>query len=722
MTHPDQVYPELCQAVFYEQVNSDISDGLQLISTQQYDLALKTYYQALKYTALLTHREQRESAIANLVRDENFTLVPLTQLPYQEQNQWIEWFLEVQQYVLSWGTDGSLAIAQTLRKLAKGLQILRRIDQGAIALQQATLAALQIPEPMNRADEFIQIATGWLQFHRQAAAEQALNQALSAVEQIQSDDPFAKWNYQSPIASLYIRVGLPQSALTIFKNNAQDNAQELYLNIIRQEVVRDALNRKQILFAQTVTAQITEAEYQAQALVEIAIYWANHHHMSRANRLFFQALQRVASAERADAIQSTLIQTYTKAGQINIALNAAQKLTQHEPKAVALGAIAVAYSQAKQTQQAQKVLVQLTDLIKSATAVSEVGYVASILHNAVNAQQYDLAIAILNLIPTNMDFLSQPSWYRQIVQAPLQARQINKALQLAKQIPNNVWPEERNGHLRDIAIAYGNAKQWYQATQVAAQIDNTISNPFQILTRTELAAIAPTPEEFTTQIQAAIRQTQKLEPIAQKALGLTAIAQAYLRFGDGEQTESFLKQAIATIQQVEDEYTRGDLIAQMTNYLIQQRQYSAALTMAQAHSVPYLRESSYNSIFYPALECYAFYVALQVVEHNSLPDTKASQLLAIAKTYLQLGRNEDAISLLDRAFSVAQQIADPETRMIQVSEYTQIDDESDRAHQYTRLVKLYVALGKPEQAQQVVEKAQASTLRDYLQAWISCYN
>ncbi|MDZ8054070.1 MAG: hypothetical protein RMX68_019765 [Aulosira sp. ZfuVER01] len=58
--------------------------------------------------------------------------------------------------------------------------------------------------------------------------------------------------------------------------------------------------------------------------------------------------------------------------------------------------------------------------------------------------------------------------------------------------------------------------------------------------------------------------------------------------------------------------------------------------------------------------------------------------------------------------------------MIQVSEYTEVPDESDRAHQYTRLVKQYVALGQLDKAQQVVEKAQEASLRDYLQAWIYC--
>ncbi|OUL25415.1 hypothetical protein BV372_28040 [Nostoc sp. T09] len=44
----------------------------------------------------------------------------------------------------------------------------------------------------------------------------------------------------------------------------------------------------------------------------------------------------------------------------------------------------------------------------------------------------------------------------------------------------------------------------------------------------------------------------------------------------------------------------------------------------------------------------------------------------------------------------------------------------DRAHQYTRLVKLYVALGRADKAQQVIEKTQETSLRDYLQAWIYC--
>ncbi|OUL25414.1 hypothetical protein BV372_28035 [Nostoc sp. T09] len=724
MTPTVQIAPELCQAVFNERINDAVIDGWQLMDAQLYDQALKIYHQALNSAALLNSPE-REYVILNIIRDERFVLQPLTQLPRQEQDKWIEWLGKVQQYALNLGENSSLAltrsglsldIAQHLEQVAKGYQILGRTDLATIALQKATQAASQIPEAVNRANEFIQLATQWLQFSDKAEAQQALTQALAAVSQIPTDDPYAQWNYLYSIASLYIQVGEPQRALKLTENIGS----EYYPNAIRQEVVRDAVKRGDLHFAQAVTAKIQGAEYQANALVQMAVYWATHHQVRRGNRLFAQALKRVAKDERAEALQSTLIQTYQTSGQLTIALNAAQRLTQDEPKALALGVIAVAYAKAKQSQQMQQVLAQLTGLIQSETAVNNVGYVNNILQAAVEAEQYNLAIAILNVVQNNADFLSKPGWYRQIVQAPLRSQHLDKALELAKQIPNDVWPEERNSSLQEIAIAYANAKQWSQANEVVTQIENTSFTPYQVLTQAELAAIAPTPEQFTTLIQAAIAQAQALEPIQQKALALAAIASAYLRSGNEEQTQSFLQQAIQKLQQVEDEEYRGRLLSQITDYLIQKRQYTAALTIAQANPVSYLRQSSYDTIFQQALPAYGFYVALQVVELDTIPDTQATKLLAIAKTYAQLGRNEDAIVLLDRAFEVAQKIADPESRMIQVSEYTEVPDESDRAHQYTRLVKQYVALERPDKAQQVVEKAQDTSLRDYLQAWIHC--
>jgi hypothetical protein len=714
MTPTVQIAPELCQAVFNEQINDAVIDGWQLMDAQLYDQALKIYHQALNSAAFLSGPE-REYVILNIIRDERFVLQPLTQLPRQEQDKWIEWLGKVQQYALNLGENSSLAIAQHLEPVAKGYQILGRTDLAAIALQQATQAAAKIPEVLNRANELIQLATQWLQFPDKVEAKQVLTQALAAVAQLPTDDPYSQWNYLSSIASLYIQLSEPQRALKLTENITN----EYYPNATRQEVVRDAVKRGDLQLAQAVTAKIQVAEYQANALVEMAVYWATHHQVQRGNRLFAQALKRVAKDERKEALQSTLIQTYTTSGQLTIALNAAQRLTQDEPKALALGTIAVAYAKAKQSQQVQQILAQLTGLIQSEAAVNNVGYVNNILQAAVNAEQYDLAIAILNAVQNNADFTSKPGWYRQIVQAALPHNR-DEALELAKQIPHDIWPEERNVSLQEIAIAYANAQQWSQANEVVTQIENTTFTPYQVLTQAELAAIAPTPEQFTTLIQAAIAQAQALEPIKQKALALAAIAQAYLRSGNEQQTQSFLQQAIQTLQPIEDEEYRGRLLSQITDYLIQKRQYTAALTIAQANPVSYLRQSSYDYIFRQALPSYGFYVALQVVELDSLPDTQATKLLAIAKTYAQLQRHEDAIVLLERAFEVAQKIADPETRMIQVSEYSEVPDESDRAHQYTRLVKQYVALGRLDKAQQVVEKTQGTSLRDYLQAWINC--
>ncbi|BAY21636.1 hypothetical protein NIES2100_13920 [Calothrix sp. NIES-2100] len=709
-----QISPELCQTVLYERINDASFDVQRLMEAQQYSQALKLFHEILHNAALLSNPEQRDYVIFYLIQNELSVFQPLTQLPRQEQDKWIEWLKQVQQFALNLGKNSSLAIAKNLEQVAKGYQTLGLTDQAAIALKQATQAASQIPEAINRANECIQLARIWLQFSNQAQAKQALIQALSAVAKIPTDDPYAQWNYLFDIASLYINVGEQQRALKLTEHI--DN--EYYPNAIRQEVVRDAVKRGDLHLAQAVTHKIHGAEYQANALVQMAVYWAIHHHIRRGNRLFAQALKRVAKDERKEAVQSTLIQTYSTSGQLTIALNAAQRLTQDEPKALALGAIAVAYAKAKQFPQMQQVLAQLTSLIQSETAVNSVGYVNNILQAAVNAEQYNLAMTILNAVQNNADFLTKSGWYRQIVQAPLRSQHIDQALELAKQIPNNFWPEERNLSLQEIAIAYGITKQCGKVIAVVTQIENTNFSPYQVLTLTELAAITSTPEEFTSLIQLAITQTQALKPIEQKALALAAIAQAYLRFGDKERTQYFLQQAIQTAQQVEDEESRGRLLKQIADYLIQQRQYTVALTIAQANPVSYLQQSSYDDIFQQAVSSSAFDVALQLVELETLPDRQAPKLIAIAKTYTQLQRYQDAIELLDRAFAVAQQIADPESRIIQVSEYTEVPDESDRAHQYTRLVKLYVALGQQDKAQKVVEKILSTSLRDYLLAWI----
>ncbi|QIR37474.1 hypothetical protein HCG51_12645 [Tolypothrix sp. PCC 7910] len=716
MTSTVQITSELCQAVIYEKINDASYDASQLIKVQQYEQALNIYNQILSKIPLLPSREQREYVIVNLIADEQTVFKPLTQLPRAEQDKWVEWLGKVEEYVLSVAEAGSFAISQQLYQLAEAYYILGRNEQVAIAMQQATTAALQISDPGFRANEFIQIAKFWLQFQQQAEAQQALSQALATVEQMPSDNSYAQGDHLYSIATLYIQLGEARRALLL----ADKIINEFYPNYIRQEVVRDAIKRGDLHLAQAVTPKIQGAESQALALVDMAVYWATNNQPRLGNRLFAQALKRVAKEEYAQNIQSRLIQIYSTTGQLTISLNAAQRLTQDEAKVLALGAIIVAYAKAKQPQQVQKILAQLTDLIQSEAAVNNVGYINNILQSAVDAGQYSLAIAILNAVKNNANFDSKPYWYRQVVSAQLALPDIDKALQLAKQIPGKFWPEERNVSLQEIAIAYANAQQWNRAIDVLTQIENSAFTPYQVLTGAELAVIAPTPQQFISLIQKAIAQTQALKQVELKAWALAAIAQAYLRAGYAEQTQSFLEKAIQTAQQVEDNEMRGRLFDQMINYLIQQRQYTAALTIAQAHPVSYGQGLAYHNIFEQALPSYTFDVALQVVELETVPDIQATKLLAIAKIYMQLGRNEDAITLLDRAFAVAQKIADPESRVILINEYIEVNDESDRRSQYTRLVRQYVALGQADKAQQVVAKVQEASLRDYLQAWIDC--
>ncbi|MBW4643137.1 MAG: tetratricopeptide repeat protein [Goleter apudmare HA4340-LM2] len=714
MTSTVQIPAELCQIVLLEKINHAVTDGLQLMYTKQYDQALAIFYQVLERAASLSNLELRESAIASIIWDQHFTFLPLTQLPRQKQNQWLEWLGTVQRYVLNLGTNASLAIANHLKQVIEGYKVFKRNDLAVIALKQATQAARQISEPVNRANELTQLVANWWRF--QYKAESLLNEALVAVEQIPNEDPYSQWSYLFSIASLYVQLGEPRRAIALM--NKIDN--EYYQNSIRQEIVRNAIKRGDLQFAQTITDQILGAEYQANALVEIAVYWVKRYQRQRSNRLFAQALQRVAKDERAQSLQSTLIQTYVTSGQITISLNAAQRLTQDEPKALALGAIALAYAKAKQPQQVQQVLVQLQGLIQSEAAINSVGYVGNILQAAVDAQQFDLAMAIVNAVENNLDFVSKQSWYQQIVQAPLQSQNLDKALQLAKQIPNDIWQDERNACLQEIAIAYANAKQWRQAMELLTQINNTNNTPYQVLTRTELAVIAPTLKEFTALMQPAIAQAQALELREHKALALSAIAQAYLRSGDEQSAQCFLQQAIQTVKQEGYVDEQGTLMASLNDYLIQQGQYTVALAIAKANPVSSWQLYSYGNIFQRAVKSWAFDVALEIIELDSVPDKQAAQLLELAKTYAQLQRHEDAITLLNRAFAVAQQIADPESRMIQITDDFQIPDESDRTHQYTRLVKQYVSLGQLELAQKVVEQVQATELRDYLQAWIHC--
>ncbi|BAY10569.1 tetratricopeptide repeat protein [Calothrix sp. NIES-2098] len=717
MTSTLQISPELRQTVIYDKINEAIAHAVQLVRFQIYDQALKTYHQILDRVALLSNREQQSYWISYVIGYYEIAnlLQPLTKLPRQEQDRWIEWLEKVQQYALN--HEQPVGIAQDLKQLARIYQNLGRSELVESALQQATAAAQQIPDATSRADQLIQLASIRLEFQQKAEAQQLLTQAIATVEQIPSEDTFTRGNYLVSIAFLYIQLSEVQRALALADKIGNHHSPDT----IYQEIVRDAIKRGDLHLAQAVTAKIQGAEYQAYALVEMAVYWATHHQPRLGNRLFAKALKRVAKEEYAQGLQYLLIKTYSTSGQLTIVFNAIQRLTQDAHKAQALSEIALTYAQANQHQQLQKILAQLKSLNN---------WEIVLMSTVSNAQQYHLAIVVFNAVKNKGDLIYKSGLYRELVQALLRSQHLYEALELAKKAPNYVSPDEQSSSLQQIALAFGvaagiayaNAQQWSQAIDVVTQIENTPSTPYQVLTRVELAATAPTPAEFTSLIQPAIAQAQALEAIEQKALALAAIAVAYLRSGNEEQAQSFLQQTIQTMQQVEDDesQSRGRLFAQINDYLIIQNQYTAALTIAQAYPAGYLQDNVYNAVFYQLNSHYAVDVALSVVEVELLPDRQATTLLAIANIYALQQRNEDAISFLDRAFAVAQKIADPESRTIIRYENTPEPDYNDRRSQYTRLVKQYVALQQIDKAQEVVEKVQEASLRDYLQAWIDC--
>src|SRR5690348_11035220 len=126
-----QISPELAQHVLYEKINDATVDVRRLIETQQqYDKALQIFHQILDNAARLTNCEQRDYVIFYLIQNEQSVFQPLTKLPRQQQDQWIDWLRKAQQFVLNFGINSSLAIAKNLEQIAKGYQILRLTERG----------------------------------------------------------------------------------------------------------------------------------------------------------------------------------------------------------------------------------------------------------------------------------------------------------------------------------------------------------------------------------------------------------------------------------------------------------------------------------------------------------------------------------------------------------------------------------------------------------------
>ncbi|MBD2167978.1 tetratricopeptide repeat protein [Calothrix membranacea FACHB-236] len=706
MTSTIQISPEVYQTVLADKINEAILQATYLFNTKIYDQALKTYHQILNYIALLNNGEQRSYWISYLLgyADIVYILQPLAKLTPQEQDKWIEWLKKVQQSVLNFHED-SRVITQDLKQLAKVYQNLGRSELMAIAMQKATTAALQIPDPTTRTEQLIQLVSVWLEYQQKAKVHELLTQALTSVEQISAEEPFSRSNSLSSIAMLYLQMGEPKRAIALAEKVAKEYSPESILI----EVVRDAIKREDLHLAQAIIPKIQTVEFQAFCLAEIAVYWATHNQPRLGNRLFAKALKQVAKQEAAESHQANVIQIYSTSGQLTILLNAIQRLTHEGLKTSVLAALAIVYAKAKQPQQLQQVLAEIQRLNDGE---------AILLSTAINSQEYNLAIALFKKLKNPSNFVYQSGLYQQLIQALLQLQNLDQALEVAKQANRDLWPEERNLMLKEIAIAYADNQQWSQAIAVAKQVKNTLLKPYQVLTSAELAAKAPTIAEFTSLIQPAIAQAKTLTEIEHQALSLAVIAQAYVHTGETEQTQSFLQQAIKILQQVQDDENRSRLFAQVVEYLINQKQYIAALKIAEAYSTSPLLEYVYNAIYYEINIHNNIDVALQVVEVESLPDRQATTLLAIARIYALQQRRQDALAYLDRAFVVAQQIADPESRTINRYENSPEPDYNDRRSQYTRLVKQYVALEQPDKAQQVVAKVQETSLRDYLQAWI----
>lgn len=704
-------------------VQADLEERSRRLESQAFDAidrgrfseAIQALNQLIQVASKMTNEREKSLIIERAIEGNNFQESRLGRLVRRaessQRSQAISFLEKFQQLTQRLSIGYSFNKANGLRSIAMAYRELGRNDRAIAAVSQALQATQFIRGAEFQTKTLTPIAQEYLALGRTTEAGKILNQSFRFAQQVRMIEPFSKSLILEPIASTYAKLGKIDQALKI----AQTVPTDYYRSIAQAEVVRTYLRTNQIEEAQQLAQKLENAEIKSKTLGEIAIYFVEAGQINRGNQVFQQALQATKDPNLTDFHRSQLIQSYAKAGQREVALQAAIALTETEQKAIALGTIAIESSKAKQTQEVDRILSLIAPLIQQANAYDPVGFLPSLIDTALQEKQFKLAYDFVRNVQDG-----QSEFVFRVATAIINAGEVGLALQIVRSMDRG-WVDYRSQSFVKIAAIYAQRNQTDQALKLVEETENAGSSPYRVLALTQIAASTTNRVEADKIFQSAIAQADQLDSPLFKAQAYGFISRASISANKIDQGEKYLKLAIDTAKQEKDPQSLSFNLRTIADYFIQAEQFLVALEVAKAIPEEGERTSKIGEIFGILLRRDELDKAGSLVTEFKSPETQARSLITLAQAWLENNQRERAKLLLTTAFQVTQTVPDPEVRKIPIREDLEVEDDNDRASLLEAIARLYAQVGEVNAALQVAQKIQDPKIREPLRQQIRCY-
>lgn len=698
------------------------SQAEQAINANKTSSAIALYTQAFRLAAVLSPRFKSELLDRN--SESNDVLgTPLMKLIKRsqpsEKERLMNLLSQVLQVTQSLTSGYSFSETKALTHLASLHRSLGQVDRAAAILAEAAQVSTTIQGAEIQTKALAAIAQEYIALGQTTRAEVVLARSLQFAQQIQTQDSNRRsWALQ-PIASAYAQIGQIDRALQIVPSIPSI----YYRSQVQAEVAQQFIKAKQLDQARQFAQKVENPDTQATVLTEVAAAFAQTGQVSVGNQLFSQALQVVRGAiNPPDLTLSNLIVKYAQAGQLDAALQAARQLKDPGEKAIAITGIANQYSEAGQLNKATPLIAEALALVQGLAPQVAANFPQTLFERTLDAKQYRAALELVKRFKDDT-YNNRWEYLQRLGNEVIKVRQYDLALEIAQAFPLNL-SDYKQQILRQLVPIYAQAGQFDKALQIAQMTENSGSLPYRAAA---LAAIATQYQRVGRTTQAdrtfaqAIQDISRLQPSESSTQGWAIISVELTKAGKPEQAKKRLAQAIQAANKDKDPIVVSSTLRTIADQLILAEQLLPALQVAQA--MPDERERGWklSEISTKLIEARQYQQALQVVQTFQLPEARARGLVTIAKAYAQAEQPNQAIVTLTQAFRVAQAIADPESKTIQVKEDLVVEDTEDRASLLEDIALQYAQVGQVERSQQVAQKIQDSRSRNSLLQRLSCY-
>ncbi|MEP0871426.1 hypothetical protein NDA01_16580 [Trichocoleus desertorum AS-A10] len=630
-----------------------------------------------------------------------------------------------------------------------------------------------------------------------ASMRPLLDQLLQLTNRLTASHSFVKTRGLAAIAHHYVNLGQPQQA-KLALSQAQQAARSIQGPIFTAQALTDvaagyaalssssAASKNQAQTAQAVLAQVEQAikqippntseSLQAALWPRLAAIYAQIGDYAKAN----QTVARLPkNSESQSFAQRGVVEAYIAAQNLSTAEQLTQAIATPVQKGLALGKLAVGYSQAKQPQKATQLLRQAVQLAQSPTAgldaITQDALLKAIVESYLQVGQRDeafqlaktalkgsqteairaVAIAYAQAGQNNSvrQLLSErlrtieampPSWDRQLVSPSL--------LQLVMDTQQFEWVRQewprlaaldyglQDDRVVKMATAYAQSGQHHQALQWAKELPISDRPLLQVKLMTAIAREAHRQGE-TQWANELLQQTlQSLDPLLRayderikreggdllerdrfKPQSLALVALVYAQSNQAEPTRRLLQQ----VSQLDVNMSDPAIAPPDPNpfaLFMATEQYVGALQLAQATKNPEIRIARLQSSATALLKQNRFDLVLPVVDQITAADRKTQMLLAIAQRYGELQQVDKALPILAQAFRVAQSISGEESRVDRFGTdgATVMEASDDRGSLIEAIAVQYARFQQPTQALKVANTLQAKETREQALQAVKC--